>query len=136
MCSPLSPNNSTFLIQFQDIAPDSIRVASAEPLEQVQETVDTYLAEIVADIMGVELLTGYLNRHGIPFNLNWDTFYVQLKDRLAQEGFLRYSTWAKTRVKRSERKRRARDDSALPPRKRNNNEQFREMARKSRVQGG
>ncbi|KAJ7618227.1 hypothetical protein B0H17DRAFT_1152385 [Mycena rosella] len=74
-------------------------------LEQQQQKVDAYVAEIVAEVITLERLREYLGARETQFNLNWETFYQELDKRLLDEAYLRYSTWTRSRVRRAEKKR-------------------------------
>ncbi|KAJ7085593.1 hypothetical protein C8R44DRAFT_893880 [Mycena epipterygia] len=85
------------------------------PMEEF-ETVDSRLARLLKHIMTIDRLREYLTAQDAPFNLNWDTFYEDLDERLRVEGYLRYTQWVGTRLSRRSLKRRyarARD-SLLP----------------------
>ncbi|KAJ7227589.1 hypothetical protein B0H12DRAFT_1240506 [Mycena haematopus] len=98
-------------------------------LKKEQEKVDAYLVRLLRDVMTLGRLREYLRNQDSPFNLNWDTFYEELNERLQLEGHCRYTSWVSTRLRRRDAKRSRPKSRALVPRSNPDDEELLEMLR-------
>ncbi|KAF7342726.1 hypothetical protein MSAN_01987700 [Mycena sanguinolenta] len=98
-------------------------------LRQAQGKVDAYLVGLLRDVITFDRLQEYLHDRDTQFNLNWDTFYEKLEDRLQFEGHKRYTSWALSRVTRGE-KRLHPARGTLVPRSTSGDEELLQLVRK------
>jgi hypothetical protein len=125
---------SNLSLSYQHIKPPPPGEDNAE-LKKEQEKVDAYLVSLLKDVMTIGRLREYLNDRDIQFNLNWDTFYEELNERLQFEGHFRYTSWVLSRVRRDTKRPRPTARRTLVPRSNSGDEELLQLVRKKPKMG-